>query len=387
MRELFLLTTLLLSIALLSIHIAYGDSAFGVGGVEWIRRPSYPGDVGVVSLDLYYTGDRTLVGVSIEARAKGSAEVLGERIEFSSWEPGETKEVEIALKVEEIGRELELFLSVKWELEVEKKAGGVEVSEGGSRTLVVDLEIPGEPRLSVLVEPLVLAPDSANSLRVVVENEGRERVENLRMRIEPEGLTILRSPVPLIVEIRALDPGESRSLEIVAIPLIKTPSLRVRLEYVYRGRLEVLEIVENLYSGPTGYLLVSVEPTVVEAGGPRDIAIIVENRGVVSARSVVLKLYPPLEGLLVLNETKLELGDIEPSNKTTTRISVLVPAEARGCRRIEYELSYTTPGGGQIKETGRLVLGIVAPVELSVVSIDIVPVSYTHLTLPTTERV
>jgi len=372
-RALALILVSLLVAPLCCVQRSSGDAAFGVGSVEWIRRPRYAGDVGAVRLSVYYAGDTTLVGVSARVDVEGPAEVVGGEIEFPSWEPGETKVFEPVLKVYEIGAELRLSIVVEWKLEVESKSGRVKIGEGGVRTIAIDLVVPGEPRLSVLVEPLVLAPDSANSVTISIANEGSEPVENLRIDLEPQGLALLEAPVPLEVEVPLLEPGGKEVVQILAVPLVKTPALKVRLEYLYRDRLETLEVVENLYSGPTGHLLASAEPALLQAGGLRKIVVVVENRGVVPARSAVLKLYPPLEGQIVFNETTLTLGDVEPLGRVAIPLQVLVPAEARGCQRVEYEVSYRTPGGGHIRESGWLVLGILAPAELRVVSIDVVP--------------
>jgi len=367
-----LLTVLFVALIVTTEVKCKNDEVFEVGDLQWIKRPSYVGDVGVISFKAIYIGSVRLlrVKVTFESRNKSLIEVLSLPAEISSWSPGEIKEFKISFKAKKIPCDTYVGITFSWSREVSAQ-GYVPLLSGGAKTVSLKLSIRGEPLIQIDIRPSRLIQGTLNTLKIVVVNNGIGSAMNLRIRATFEGLTSVTS-LPLVIYIDRLSKGDLFEKSIQVIPVSAVPVIHFNMEYIDEyGELVSTGVTKQLYATAGSLLYLVPEPSTLISGKSFTVNIKVVNGGELNLYNLTIRLIP--SSVLILNTTLLEIRELKALSKASIPLHIIVPEGVSGPQVISYEIMYRTSEGSIGREPGELVFNVLSKPVLKIISFDAVP--------------
>jgi len=373
MKKFLVLLLILFIIALIVIKVeCEEDKVFEVGDIQWIKKPSYVGDVGIVAFKAVYIGSVRLlrVKVSFESSDKSLIEVLSLPVDLSSWSPGEVKVFRVSFKAKKVPCDAYISVTFSWSREVSAQ-GYVPLLSGGAKTIPLKLSIRGEPLIQLDVEPSRLIQGSLNTLKIRVINNGIGTATNLRIKAIFEGLTPVTS-LPLVISVDKLGKGDVFEKSVQVIPVSSAPVVQFSIEYINEyGELITTTVSKQLYATPGSLLYLVPEPSVLTAGKSYSVEIKVVNGGELTLYNLTIHLVPSAS--LILNTTLLEVSELEAFSKVTIPLQIIVPEGVSGAQAINYEVIYKTGEGSVGRESGTLVFNVLTAPVLKIISFDAVP--------------
>jgi len=373
MKKLLALLLVILFAALIVTEVkCENDKVFEVGDVQWIKRPSYVGDIGVIAFKAIYIGSVRLlrVKVSFESNNKSLIEVLSLPVDISSWSPSEIKVFKVSFKAKKIPCDTYISITFSWSREVSAQVY-VPLLSGGAKTVSLKLSVRGEPLIQIDVKPSRLIQGSLNTLKIVIANNGIGTAVNLRIRATFEGLTSATS-LPLVINIDKLSRGDSLEKSIQVIPVSVAPVIHFSIEYINEyGELISTRVSKQLYATAGSLLYLVPEPSILTTGKSFTVNIKVVNGGELNLYNLTIRLIP--SSALILNTTLLEVRELKAFSKVSIPLHIVVPEGASGSQAISYEVMYRTSEGSIGRELGKLVFNILSTPTLKIISFDAVP--------------
>jgi hypothetical protein len=338
---------LAVAVAALSLAAAAQPPPYlSLASVAWVRRPTGPGDVGVVRLAVAVYGLETLMNAKARVSGGGGCAVAGggEAL-LGSLAPGSPRSFDIALNF--TGGACYLSVLVEYEASARQAAAGYSVSTvPGALSLSLRLDPVYEPQLQVSVSPSSLDPGAANDVAVTVANAGPSPVLSLDVSVSASGAALLGSANPLTASLGRLEAGEARELRLKLLPSSTLVTLTVKLGYADASGSYAEKAFSFALPVGSSAILVSIEPQTLPTASATPALLVVRNLGGETVRDATIYFSAQPGSSVTIEPQTASLGDVEPGGAARVPVTVKVPYGERGARSVPFTLVYRGADGG-----------------------------------------
>lgn len=360
-----------LTVAVASAAFAEPSLYLSLVSATWVKKPSGPGDVGVVRLSVAAYGVETLMNARARVRgAAGCSVAAGFEALLGSMGPGVPKSFDVALNF--TGDSCYLSVLVDYEASAKQTAAGYSVSTlPGSLSLGIRLDPVYEPRFAVTISPSSLSPSAVNNVTVTVANTGYSDIKTLDVSVSVSGAALLDLANPLVASLGALPAGEVRSLKLKLLPTSPVATLSVKLGYTdATGSYGESTFTYAIPVGSSA-LLVSIEPQALPSASSTPALLVVRNLGGDAVKNATIYFAAQPGSSVVIEPSTVSVGDVEPGGTSKVSVTVKVPYGEKGARSIPYTLVYR--GGDEglrvVKDSVTFVAVEVAKVAITMIEV------------------
>ncbi len=373
------LTLLILGTILFSaiiVAIPTSTSSFILTKYSWVKKPSYPGDIGILELNIVQVVGHELVGVKISLTPYSNYTVpVSDNVMLSKWGSGEEARLRFTIIVYRLGFEETFKLAISWGRTLIQGVSGLETHPGGADALIFSLRIEGDPLINVEVKPSQLTQGGITKISFKVRNIGYGRAIATRVRLEARGLIFPGRNTPFtILNIGDLSFNQSFETKIGVIPIVDNPTIDVSVEYAtVSGEYIREKITVPLIVRKWGIIYLVLEPSLLQVGSTHSVKMRVVNGADRTIRNLIIKLSPEPTSQVIIPSQIYEVDEVPPGEIVDIPLEIIVPLSAGGLQIIRYEIAYTTSEGEVVKESGTTYLNIISPAKINIIGLEVVP--------------
>ena len=368
-------TIVLITFAVVTAVVAFADPSpyLSLVSATWVKKPSGPGDVGVVRLSVAVYGVDTLMNAKARVSSAGGCSFAGgSEALLGSMGPGAPKSFDVALNFS--GDSCYLSVLVDYEASAKQTAAGFSVSTlPGSLSLSLRLDPVYEPRLAVSISPNSLSPNSINNVTVTVANTGFSDIITLDVSVSVSGAALLDSANPVVVSLGVLPAGEVRSLKLRLLPASSVATLSVKLSYADAAGSYGESAFSYSIPVSSSALLVSIEPQALPSAASTPALLVVRNLGGETVKNATIYFSAQPGSSVVIEPSTVIVGDVEPCSTSKVPVTVRVPYGERGARSIPITLVYRGGDGGLRVVRDSVAFVAVEEVKVVITAIEVAP--------------
>jgi uncharacterized repeat protein (TIGR01451 family) len=368
-------TGVLVALAVVTAYAAFAEPSpyLSLVSATWVKRPSGPGDVGVVRLSVAAYGVDTLMNAKARVSGAGGCSVAGGgEVLLGSMGPGAPKSFDVAINFS--GDPCYLSVLVEYEASAKQTAAGYSVSTlPGSLSLNLRLDPVYEPRFAVSISPSSLNPNTVNNVTVTVANTGYSDIKTLDVSVSVSGAALLDSANPVVASLGVLPAGEVRSLKLRLLPTSPVATLSVKLSYADASGSYGESAFS--YSIPVGSsaLLVSLEPQALPSASSTPALLVVRNLGGETVKNATIYFTAQPGSSVVIEPSTVRVGDAEPGGTLKIPVTVKVPYGERGARSVPFTLVYRGGDGGLRVVRDSVAFVAVEEAKVAITAIEVAP--------------